>query len=152
MLHKITILGAALAFVLFGEWSWGQSAAPAAITGTVPLEGTYWKLIELGGMVAVGGSNANEANLVLNAEGKKLTGSTGCNQLLGSYKLREGFLRFKPAGLTKMACPDALRKQEEAFVEILKQTTNYRIVGDTLELRDKDELLARFQARPQPRP
>jgi heat shock protein HslJ len=152
MLHKTAILGAALAFILFGEWSWGQSGAPAATTATVPLESTYWKLTELGGMAAVGGADANEASLVLNAEGKKLTGSTGCNRIVGSYKLNKSSLHFKPAGLTKMACPDALMKQEEAFVEILKETTHYRIVGDTLELRDKADLLARFQARPQPQP
>jgi heat shock protein HslJ len=148
MLHKTTILGAALALILFGQWSWSQSSAPAATATTVPLEGTNWKLTELGGMAAVGGANENGANLVLNAEGKKLTGSTGCNQLLGSYKVREGALHFKPAGLTKTACSDALRKQEEAFVEILKETSNYRIVGDTLELRDKADLLAKFQAQP----
>jgi heat shock protein HslJ len=152
MLHRIVILGAALAFISFGEWSWGQSGTPAATTATVPLESTYWKLTELGGMAAVGGANANEASLVLNAEGKKLTGSTGCNRIVGSYKLRGGSLHFKPAGLTKIACPDALMKQEEAFVEILKQTTNYRMVGETLELRDKEDVLAKFQARPQPRP
>jgi heat shock protein HslJ len=152
MLHRTAILGAALAFVLFGEWSWGQSGAPAATADTVPLESTYWKLMEIGGMAAVGGSNTNEANLVLNAEGKKLTGSTGCNPILGSYKLRGASLSFKPAGMTKMACPDALMKQEEAFVEILKETNKYRIVGDTLELLDKKELLARFQARPQKQP
>ena len=152
MLHKIAILGAALAFTLFGEWSWGQSGAPAATAATVPLESTYWKLTEIGGMAAVGGSNANEASLVLNAEGKKLTGSTGCNPLLGSYKLRDSSLHFKLAGMTKTACSDALRKQEEAFVEILKETTNYRIVGDTLELRDKQELIAKFQAQTQKQP
>jgi heat shock protein HslJ len=152
MLHRTAILGAALAFVLFGEWSWGQSGAPAATAGTVPLESTYWKLMEIGGMAAVGGSNVNEANLVLNAEGKKLTGSTGCNPILGSYKLRGGSLSFKPAGMTKMACPDALMKQEEAFIEILKETNKYRIEGETLELRDKKDVLAKFQARPQQRP
>jgi heat shock protein HslJ len=103
-------------------------------------------------MAAVGGSNVNEANLVLNAEGKKLTGSTGCNPILGSYKLRGGSLSFKPAGMTKMACPDALMKQEEAFIEILKETNKYRIEGETLELRDKKDVLAKFQARPQQRP
>jgi heat shock protein HslJ len=152
MLHRTAILGAALAFVLFGEWSWGQSGAPAATAGTVPLESTYWKLMEIGGMAAVGASNTNEANLVLNAEGKKLTGSTGCNPILGSYKLRGGSLSFKPAGMTKMACPDALMKQEEAFIEILKETNKYRIEGETLELRDKKDVLAKFQARPQQRP
>ncbi len=152
MLHKTVILGAALALILSGEWSWSRSGAPAATAAPVPLESTYWKLIELGGMVAVGGSNANEASLVLNGEGKKLTGSTGCNPLLGSYKLREGALEFKLARLTKTPCPDALAKQEEAFVEILKQTRNYRIVGDTLELRDKEELLAKLQAQPQKQP
>jgi heat shock protein HslJ len=152
MLHKTAILGAALAFISFGEWSWSQSGAPAATTAAVPLESTYWKLTEIGGMAIVGGSNANQANLVLNGEGKKLTGSTGCNPILGSYKLREGSLRFKLAGLSKTTCSDALRKQEEAFLEILKETTNYRIVGDTLELREKEELLAKFQAQPQKQP
>jgi heat shock protein HslJ len=152
MLHKTTILGAVLALILFGEWSWSQSGAPAATAGTVPLEGTYWKLIELGGMAAVGGANANEASLVLNADGKKLTGSTGCNPVVGTYKLRGGSLHFRPSGLAKTACSDALQKQEEAFVEILKQTTKYRVVGETLELRDKEDVLAKFQARLQPRP
>jgi len=152
MLHKTAILGAALALILLGEWSWGQSGAPAATAATMPVESTYWKLIELGGMTVGGGSDANEASLVLNAEGKKLTGSTGCNRIVGRYKLREGSLHFKLAGLTKMSCSDSLRKQEEAFVEILKQTTNYRVVGETLELRDKEDVLAKFQARPQPQP
>jgi heat shock protein HslJ len=152
MLHKTKILGAVLALVLLGEWSWGQSGAPAADAGSVPLEGTYWKLIELGGMAAVVGTKETEASLVLNVEGNKLDGSTGCNKVLGSYKLREGALHFKLAKLTKTACSDALRKQEEAFVEILKETQNYRIVGETLELRDKDDLLARLQAQHQQRP
>jgi heat shock protein HslJ len=152
MLLKTAILGAALAFISFGEWSRGQSGAPSAPAAAVPLESTYWKLTEIGGMAAVGGANANEANLVLNGEGKKLAGSTGCSPILGTYKLRESSLRFKLAGLTKTTCSDALRKQEEAFVEILKETTNYRIVGDTLELREKNELVARFQAQPQKQP
>jgi heat shock protein HslJ len=151
MPHKTAILGAALAFISFGEWSWSQSGAPAA-TDAVPLESTYWKLAEIGGMAAIGGSNTNEASLVLNAESKKMTGSTGCNPLLGSYKLRGASLHFKPAGLAKAACSDSLKKQEEAFVEILKETTTYRIVGGTLELRDKQELIAKFQAQPQKQP
>jgi len=151
MLHKTIILCLVFALVLLGAGSWGQSGAPPANAGSVPLEGTYWRLIEIGGM-AVGGANENGANLILNAQGNKLDGSTGCNKLIGSYKLREGALRFKLGKLTKTACPGALGKQEEAFVEILKETQNYRIVGETLELRDKEDLLARFQAQPQQRP
>lgn len=122
----------------------GQASAAKA---TAPLAGTHWKLFEVGGMPAVAGEGTNEASLELKADGQ-LAGSSGCNRLVGSYKVRKDSLRFKPAGLTKMACPDSLMKQEEAFIEVLKETTKYRIVGKTLELRDDKDVLARLQARP----
>jgi heat shock protein HslJ len=100
------------------------------------------------GRAPLAGEGENEASLVLNAEGQ-LAGSSGCNRLVGSYKVKKNSLRFKPAGLTKMACPDRLMQQEEGFVEVLRQTTNYHIVGDTLELRHAKDVLARLQARSQ---
>lgn len=112
------------------------------------LEGRDWKLIELGGNpIPPGGGN-----LVLNGDGKRLSGSSGCNRLLGGYKLRPHSLRFTPTGLTRMACPESVMKQEQTFVEALKATTSHRIVGETLELRAGERALARFESLTAGRP
>ena len=151
------ILGAVVTCVFIGVVSWGgvstvdsqgsaEQAGQASSSAATPLTGTHWKLVEMGGMPAVAGEGANEASLELNSDGK-LSGSSGCNRLVGTYKAGKNSLRFKPAGLTKMACPDRLMKQEEGFLEVLRQTRSYQITGDALELRDNKDVLARFQAR-----
>lgn len=114
---------------------------------TARLEGTDWKLIQIGSTQAVSGSEAASANLVLIADGNKLTGSSCCNRLLGTYDLNKDSLRFKPVGLKRMACPEPLMKQEQALTEALKATTSYRIRCETLELRNGDRVLARFQSQ-----
>ncbi len=116
-----------------------RGAAPA-------IEETYWKLIELGGTPVAADVGATEANLVLHADGKTLAGLSGCNRLVGGYQLRRRSLHFTPAGLTRMACPEPLMKQEQALVEALIATTSYRIVGLTLELRNGTRVLARFES------
>jgi heat shock protein HslJ len=41
-------------------------------------------------------------------------------------------------------------KQEQAFMAALKDTTTYRITGQTLELLKEQQVLARLDAGPQP--
>lgn len=110
------------------------------------LGGTNWKLIELGGAPVAAGPAARQANLVLSVDGKSMSGSTGCNRIVGTYELEKDTLRFQPAGLTMMACLDPFMKQEQAFIEALKAASNFRIVGATLELRNAERVLARFEA------
>jgi len=115
-------------------------------TATPQLEATDWKLIELGGIPVVARPSTQGANLVLSVAGKKVAGSSGCNRIAGVYELENNVLRFKPLAVTMMACIDPLMKQEQVFIEALKATSNYRIAGDTLELRHGERVVARFKA------
>ena len=77
----------------------------------------------------------------------RLSGSGGCNRLLGTYELSADTVKVAPAGTTMMACPEELMQQESDFVSALKMTTSYKISGDTLELRNGERVLARFMAQ-----
>jgi putative lipoprotein len=152
------------AISLNGKLIFTSTVARPVITGNAPTEvaimvqpaparpanptlaETSWTLIDIGGQPAVVGSDQKPAYLLLQTDGKKLAGSSGCNQVFGTYTLDGSRLRLNPAGLSMMMCPDTLMKQEKAFVAALKATTGYRIVGDRLELRDGDRVLARFRA------
>jgi putative lipoprotein len=133
-----------------------QPASPPAPSegrldkGSPKLEGTRWKLIDIAGTPPVTGAAVEEVNVTLNGEGKRLTGSGGCNRLTGDYTLHRNSLRFRHIGSTMMACPDPVMKQEQAFMAALKDTTTYRITGQTLELLKEQQVLARLDAGPQP--
>jgi putative lipoprotein len=107
---------------------------------------TDWKLVEVNGKAAVV-VEGSEAHLFL--EGKEMfTGSTGCNQITGSYIASEGALQFTPGGMTMKMCAQPLMEQEQALVAAMKATTNYKIDGDALELLNGTQPLAQFAAKP----
>ena len=118
------------------------SAKPAAV-----LENTYWKLVAVGDTPAIALPAAREASFMLHPGDHRLSGSGGCNRLLGKYELGVDTLKFAPSGTTMMACPEALMQQESDFVSALKMTTSYKVSGDTLELRNGERVLARFMAQ-----
>jgi putative lipoprotein len=116
-----------------------SAAAPAT-----KLRETDWELAEVSGKPASPGEG-HVAHLVLHKKGR-LTGSTGCNQIAGSYIASEGALQFTPAGTTMKMCSPQIAGQEQAFLAALKATTAYRIDGQTLELLNGQQVLARFEA------
>jgi len=120
----------------------GPGAKPAA-----SLEGTFWKLVALGNTPAIAMPTAREASFTLHSGDHRLSGSGGCNRLLGTYETSAGTLTIIPSGTTMMACAEELMHQENDFVSALKMTTNYKVIGDTLELRSGDRVLARFMAQ-----
>jgi heat shock protein HslJ len=74
-------------------------------------------------------------------------GFTGCNNLVGGYEQGADGFRFKGMATTRMACLPA-NDIEARFVAALNAATSIRIVGDALELRDKDgKVRMRLEAR-----
>lgn len=124
----------------------GRSGGDSSTAKPMSLEGKEWTLTEAGGSPVVTTPGARPATLTLSAEGRKVSGSSGCNRLMGTYELSGTSLRFKPVGLTRMACPEPLMKQEKAVLDALEGTTTYRLFEETLELRDGDRVLARFRS------
>ncbi len=111
-----------------------------------PLIGSYWRLTEYmadDGMVQ---ANADlRAHIMLHEEENRLSGSGGCNRLIGSYELNHDGLSLGQVGSTMMACPPEAMQQEQAFVAALGLVIGYRIEGEALTLTGAAGDLARFE-------
>ena len=115
--------------------------------GTADLVNTLWRLTRLGDQPVIPVDNQRAASLVLRSEGNKLTGSDGCNRLMGGYQIDGESLSFGKVASTRMACPPPAMETARAFTRALEQTKAYTITGEHLELLGADGMrLARFEA------
>ena len=125
-----------------------EAAAIPAEASSLPsneLLNTYWKLIFLNDKEIVVSDNQREPHIVLNAE-KRVSGSDGCNSLMGSYTLEGDKITLGELAGTKMACMEGA-EQSQAFNEVLTKVAAYSLHSDQLELRDATGLvIARFKA------
>jgi uncharacterized lipoprotein YbaY/heat shock protein HslJ len=111
------------------------------------LKDTYWKLIELGGTaVVMAPAQQREVHITLAGEGPRLSGFSGCNQLVGTYVQDNNALRFTQMASTRMACVPPFMELESQVLKMLGATTAYRIEGGQLTLLGGDQVLARFEA------
>jgi len=129
-----------------------DTTAPAAPTPAAPaaaLEGTEWRLVDIGGQPAPAGADSmHHPGFTLLAEGRKVQGSAGCNRMTGTYQLDGEKLKFGPLATTRMACP--AMETETAFLKALKQTTRYEVSGSSLTLYGADTAVARLEAAAKP--
>lgn len=125
------------------------AAAPLAAcsllpgNGPVTLVGAPWTLAALDGQDA---AMPRPATLQFNAETGELTGSTGCNQMRGTYSASAPALDIGRVVTTKMACLGAM-DAERAFLDALAATAAFRIDDRQLILLDgADNRLATLNA------
>lgn len=112
----------------------------------VSLTNTYWKLTELNGEPALLGAGQKELHMILNNEGNRVKGFSGCNRFTGTYKVEESHIQFSQMASTRMVCMDGM-EQEESFLSALEGTTGFKISGDSLSLHGAfGQLLLRFEA------
>lgn len=111
------------------------------------LAGARWKLVELNGKPAEAYDNQPEPYLLFDPEGAqgRISGSDGCNRLIGSYTLQGGRIGFSQLGSTMMLCPKG-DAQARALAQALAGATSVSRSGDTLDLWDGKTRLARFKA------
>ncbi|MDR0736253.1 MAG: META domain-containing protein [Zoogloeaceae bacterium] len=121
-------------FVLSSLFVLACAIAPVRENPETPLEGTRWRLARLEGK-SVPRSHA-PAHLSLQAG--RLTGSGGCNRLMGSYKRDGARLEFSVPAATLMACVGETGQREEAFVRRIPQVRSWAIEGQTLRLGDAE--------------
>ncbi|MEG3114529.1 META domain-containing protein [Salinicola sp. 4072] len=115
-------------------------------TANEALVGTYWKLMTLDGQPVAVADNQREAHLILGEDGR-VSGSTGCNRLMGSYRLEGDTLTFSRLASTRMACPGDMAMLEQAWLAALAETAHYSIADQSLELQNADDrALAEFKA------
>ncbi|MGH8470128.1 MAG: YbaY family lipoprotein [Gammaproteobacteria bacterium] len=127
-----------------GVWP-GESCGSRYSTET--LENTYWKLTRLGDAPVAMIPQQREPHIILNSESRRVSGSGGCNRLMGSYELNGDRLTFGQMASTRMACPKGM-DTEKAFLEALTQVNTLKITRQHLELFDAaGNQVARFGAR-----
>jgi heat shock protein HslJ len=93
------------------------------------LDGTSWVLESLHGQPM----RDNRHQLTLNFKNNKISGSAGCNDYYSSYtEESRGNLHIeKEVFLTEKACmPNEVMAQEGRFIDALKTTATYNIVGE----------------------
>jgi heat shock protein HslJ len=122
-------------------------AVPAAGQHAIPFEGTYWRATELAGKPIAAKASEREPHLVF--EGGRVSGSDGCNRIMGSYERKGEAITFGQMAGTQMACTDpGIEQVERAFNEALKGATRMTVAGERLELLDgSGKRVAAFAAR-----
>lgn len=120
------------------------STPPAASKAT--LTNTYWKLTELhGARVTMAPEQEREVRITLDNDGK-VSGFTGCNQLMGGYTVAAEVLRFTQLGSTRMMCPAPAMQLESAVLAHLNSVTGFRIEGEQLILLKDGAPVARYES------
>jgi heat shock protein HslJ len=115
---------------------------------TAELLNTYWKLTQVGDQVITTPEGAREIHLVLHSENQRVSGFSGCNNMMGGYVLEGDALRFAQMGGTMMACVDTGMELEKKFLSVFPQVAHWEIRGETLTLSDADrKRLAIFESR-----
>jgi len=106
--------------------------------------GVKWKLIEVNGQ---GVQQQGEKPLYIELdEMNAFTGFAGCNSLRGHYETRENRIRFMRIVGTMKGC--AQLPTEEKFKAALGAVNNFARNGKALEFRDRENVIARFEAMP----
>lgn len=108
---------------------------------------TYWKLTRLQNQPVIVVDGQREPSLTLaSGNDPSVSGSDGCNRMIGSFQLKANKLKFSKMASTMMACPAGMDTAQR-YHSTLEQVQYWRIHGQYLELSDRDgQLLARFQA------
>jgi heat shock protein HslJ len=101
--------------------------------GNLDLTRTMWNLSSLLGKELVAGSSITAE---LTADGK-ISGSSGCNQYAGVYKVEGNrILISSPLSSTMMACSQEIMDQETAYLEALSETRLFTASQDQLTFKD----------------
>ncbi len=99
---------------------------------------TDWKILSMAGepIRAVDGKREPQVTL-RSADGNESWSATvGCNQMSGGLSVDGTRIAFKPGMATLMACPPPLDALERQLGKSLLASTQWRIQGNRLELRD----------------
>lgn len=111
-----------------------------------PLRNTYWKLVRLEGAPVPVAEGQTEPHLILASDELRVSGSGGCNRVMGSFELDGDRIRFNQVASTMMACADGM-DIEQRFLKSLESVERLRISGSHLDVLDAGgAVVARFEA------
>jgi len=101
------------------------------------LTDTYWRIDTLMGAPVRPQENRREPHVILQSgPDSRYRATLGCNQLIGRYDADGADLTFAGGASTMMACPRPLDALERQLHDILNQTAQVRLEGQTMALLD----------------
>ncbi|MCU4413202.1 META domain-containing protein [Acinetobacter sp. WU_MDCI_Axc73] len=101
------------------------------------LQNKTWLVTEIDG-VEYKANPAQTTNVpALMFNNSALSGSDGCNRLMGGYTVKGTHIAFTQLAKTQMACLSATDVPDR-FSNALEQTTSYKVSDKKLELLNKD--------------
>ena len=111
------------------------------------IEGREWSLVSV---QSKDGSTkltpAEDQQPTLSILQGRVSGSAGCNRIMGSVVVEGNTLKFDKVGTTMMFCPDAMNL-EDAVLNVFGLANNYKVTGTTLELKKDSEVLAVYKIK-----
>lgn len=102
------------------------------------LMNTYWRIRSLAGEPVSATDGRREPHLILKSvDGRDSWSATvGCNGMSGAVTVTGKQIAFQSGIATLMGCPPPLDALEKKLVQALSASSQWRIEGDRLELRD----------------
>lgn len=137
-LHRgLTVLLLILTMAMFPACGDAESGAgsndagsDAGASADTSLDGSSWKLTELGGEAPPA-----SATVTLAFEGERAAGQSGVNRYTTGYTVAGEKLTFAPnAAGTRMAGPEDAMQFEQAYLKALAEVDGFAIDGDRLTL------------------
>lgn len=143
---KRTVLRRVLQLSLMAGIVSGMPAQSSKHKAVAPLERTEWKLVWLPGTKLETATPHQMPYIQLDPASQRVSGSGGCNRLMGGYELSGASLRFTQMAITRMACLHG-GNTESNFVQALNEAKTWKIVEARLWLMDADQhVVAKFSA------
>lgn len=118
--------------------------------GSEKLYASKWSLREVEGLTLLPSTVGKEAYLLFfPGQISKVSGSTGCNNLKGTFEISVGHkMKFSPIVTTKMMCPPDGNNTEQRFLAALAKVNAYSVSEERLDLLNGTEVVSRLVATP----
>ena len=144
----VSLLGSTLAFV--GCQSVPQ--LPGTTANLNQLQNKTWVATKIGNATLITNpTERNIASLQFDEATKRVTGSDGCNRLMGSFDAGRHSISFSQVASTRMACLNNANV-DQLFNKALSQVTSYKVDGKKLYLLDaQGTTQIEFESAIQPR-
>lgn len=105
----------------------------SCVSNNLTLQNTDWKLFSLNKKEISKTTNTNrEAHLFF--DNTNMSGSSSCNNFIGSYVLDREKVSLSPRGMimTRMFCQGSVASVESEFVSFLQHMSTYKIMSTSL--------------------
>ncbi|OTG84022.1 META domain-containing protein [Acinetobacter sp. ANC 4648] len=90
-------------------------------------------------------------SLQFNSNDMRVSGTDGCNRLMGSYVIKGNQINLSPMAATKMMCMETMELSNK-YNEALSKVAGYQVYGQTLKLLDRHgNVVLKYKSTVQPR-